>query len=49
METQMLLLFSGGIVKYYVQCSNICVHFGSTVVLRSIAMRGFHLITSAQV
>jgi hypothetical protein len=33
----------------YPQCSCICVSVGSTVVLSSIAMRGFVVIISAQV
>jgi hypothetical protein len=38
-----------GEVNNYPQCSCICVSVGSTVVLRSIAMRGFLVIISAQV
>jgi hypothetical protein len=38
-----------GEVNNYPQCRCICVSVGSTVVLRSIAMRGFLVIISAQV
>jgi hypothetical protein len=38
-----------GEVNNYPQCSCIYVSVGSTVVLRSIAMRGFLVIISAQV
>jgi hypothetical protein len=38
-----------GDVNNYPQCSCICVSVSSTVVLRSIAMRGFLVIISAQV
>jgi hypothetical protein len=38
-----------GEVNNYPQCSCFCVSVGSTVVLRSIAMRGFLVIISAQV
>jgi hypothetical protein len=38
-----------GEVNNYPQCSCICVSVGSTVILRSITMRGFLVIISAQV
>jgi hypothetical protein len=37
------------IVNNYPQCSCICVSAGCTVILRSIAMRGFLVIISEQV
>jgi hypothetical protein len=55
-EQQQFLKLGEAIAKYvrgevnnYPQCSCICVSVGSTVVLRSIAMRGFLFIISAQV
>jgi hypothetical protein len=43
------LVYIRGEVNNYLQCSCICVSVGSTVILRSIAMRGFLVIISAQV
>jgi hypothetical protein len=43
------MIYIRGEVSNYPQCSFICGYVGSTVILRSIAMRGFCLIIYVQV
>jgi hypothetical protein len=48
-ESYSLVILGAPSLTSYPQCSYICVYVGSTVVLRSVAMRSFRLIISAQV